>query len=301
MSTKLYNGLILAEHAPDLQTVTRMVSKRMREVFNELSAPVVAQYVAAIMDQMSKRTREMEGHLNSYLIHRAKQLWLDEQNAVNPDYSFHDPLRFSMVFGEATDADGTRRLAYYFSGDRAYERALLGIETDHGPIFQDYHYQNQADRPDEVSDAEWKLRRRDWDQLIKSDDMETSGTFGHLPVWALPDTINDVFKSALLGYGTIDLNEQVTIDQRLRSALINAVSSKLPRLTEEEGIREVLARHRAIEKAVEAFLDSEPGRQMPRPPELPQNLWTTIDELPPVYAPDAIYVDTILELLSNEE
>lgn len=301
MSTKLYNGLVLAEHAPDLQNVTRIVSKRLREVFNELSMPIVAQYVASIIDQESKRTQEMAGHLGSRLIHRARQLWVDTQNAEDPAFSSHDPLRFSMVFGEASDATGTRRLAYFFSGNRAYEKALLEIATEHGPIFHDYHYQNQADQPDDVTEAEWERRRLDWDQLLNSDDEETNGTFGHLPMWELPNTISDVFKSALLGYGTIDLNEQVTIEQRLRLALVNAVSSKLPRLTEDEGICEALERHRAVEKAVASFLDSEPGQLMPRPPALPQNLWMAIDDLPPVYVPEAVYVDTILELTSSDK
>jgi hypothetical protein len=31
---------------------------------------------------------------------------------------------------------------------------------------EDYHYQNQADKPDDVSDREWNKRRRDWDLTL---------------------------------------------------------------------------------------------------------------------------------------
>ena len=33
----------------------------------------------------------------------------------------------------------------------------------------DYHYQNQTDEPDNISDAEWKRRAKDWDKAIGPD------------------------------------------------------------------------------------------------------------------------------------
>lgn len=33
----------------------------------------------------------------------------------------------------------------------------------------DYHYQNQTDRPEDISDTEWNLREKDWDKAIGPD------------------------------------------------------------------------------------------------------------------------------------
>ncbi len=35
-------------------------------------------------------------------------------------------------------------------------------------LFEDYHYQNQTDKPDNVSKSEWNKRERDWDKAMPS-------------------------------------------------------------------------------------------------------------------------------------
>ncbi len=35
--------------------------------------------------------------------------------------------------------------------------------------FDDYHYQNQTDRPEEISNEEWDKRKKDWDEAIGPD------------------------------------------------------------------------------------------------------------------------------------
>ena len=37
------------------------------------------------------------------------------------------------------------------------------------PELSDYHYQNQTDKPDEISDEEWDMRKDDWDNAIGYD------------------------------------------------------------------------------------------------------------------------------------
>ncbi|MFD9604700.1 hypothetical protein [Streptomyces sp. NPDC059970] len=188
MSIKLYDGLRMTAHAPDLFELTRMTSKRMREVFRELAVPIIARNVARVVDDAEARERDMGGRLHDYLIYRARKLWIDEQAGLDHRLAFHDPLRFSIVFGEVDDDHSTRRLAYPFAGKHAYTDALMGLEADGRPIFVDYHYQNQTDQPEEIRDEEWKRRRDDWGRLLTADDRGTDGTFGHLPGWQLPDS-----------------------------------------------------------------------------------------------------------------
>ncbi|WP_169749749.1 hypothetical protein [Streptomyces aureocirculatus] len=303
MSTKLYDGLRLTVHAPGLFELTCVISKRMREVFRELAVPIIARNVARVVDDAEIRERGMGGPLHNYLVYRARKLWLDEQAGVDDRMTFHDPLHFSIVFGQIDDDYGMRRLAYPFAGNRAYTEALMALEADGRPFFVDYHYQNQADRPKDIRKDEWKRRRDDWNRLLDADDRETDGTLGHLPGWQLPDSIESVFNAVLLGYKdtTIDLNAHCTIEHRMRRALNRAVTLDLD-LDEVNGISRVLTRNRRIERAVELYLDTAAGAAMVRPEPLPdaRDLDIAVSELPPVYGPPSEAVARISELYREQ-
>ncbi|MFF8902525.1 hypothetical protein ACF082_34210 [Streptomyces lydicus] len=303
MSAKLYDGLRLTAHAPDLFELTRVISKCMREVFRELAVPIIARNVARVVDNAEVRERDMGGPLHNYLVYRARMLWLDEQAGLDDRMTFHDPLRFSIVFGQVDDDCGTRRLAYPFAGSRAYADALMTLEADGRPFFVDYHYQNQADRPKEIRKDEWKRRRDDWNRLLDADDRETDGTFGHLPGWRLPDSIEGVFDAVLLGYKdtTIDLNAHCTIEHRMRRALNRAVVLDLD-LGEINGINRVLTRNRRIERAIELYLGTADGAAMLRPEPLPdaRGLDIAVSELPPVYEPPVEAVARLSELYREQ-
>lgn len=303
MSARLYDGLRLTAHAPDLFELTRVISKRMREVFRELAVPVIARNVARVVDDAEVRERDTDGPLHNYLVYRSRKLWLDEQAGLDNRVTFHDPLRFSIVFGQVDDDHGTCRLAYPFAGNRAYTDELMALQTDGRSLFDDYHYQNQADRPKEIRKDEWKRRRDDWNRLLDADDRETDGTFGHLPGWQLPDSIEGVFDSVLLGYKdtTIDLNAHCTIEHRMRRALSRTVVLDLD-LDDVNGTSRVLTRNRRIERAIELYLSTADGTAMPRPALLPdaRDLDIAVSELPPVYEPPAQAVARISELYREQ-
>ncbi|MGW5928827.1 hypothetical protein ACWF2L_21640, partial [Streptomyces anulatus] len=271
MSVKLYGGLRLTAHAPDLFELTRVISKRMREVFRELAVPIIARNIARVVDDAEIRERDMGGPLHNYLVHRARKLWLDEQAGLDDRMTFHDPLRFSIVFGQVDDEWGTHRLAYSFARNRAYTDALMALEANGRPLFVSFHYQNQADRPGGIRVKERKRRHDHWNHLLGSDDRETDGTFGHLPGWQLPDSIDGVFDGALLGYdGTdVDLDVHCAVEARMRRVLNRAVVLNLELDEVNGGISRVLTRNRRIERAIELYLSSADGAAMPRPALLP--------------------------------
>ena len=37
------------------------------------------------------------------------------------------------------------------------------------PYLADYHYQNQVDKPESISDEEWEQRKNDWEKALGSD------------------------------------------------------------------------------------------------------------------------------------
>ncbi|MEU7156015.1 hypothetical protein AB0A98_06160 [Streptomyces chrestomyceticus] len=298
MSIKLYDGMRLTAHAPDIFELTRVISKRMREVFRELAVRIIARNVARVVDDAEVRERDMGGPSHHYLVYRARKLWLDEQAGLVDRITFHDPLRFSIVFGQVSDGCGTRQLAYPFSGNRAYTEALMALEANGRPLFAEYHYHYQADRPKEIREDEWKRRRDDWNHLLDADDRETDGTLGHLPGWQLPDSIEGVFDAVLRGRkDTIDLNVHCTVEDRMRRALNRAVVLYLG-LDEVNGISRALTRNRRIEHAIELYLSTAHGVAIPRPALLPdtRNLGIAVSKLPPVYEPPAGAVARISEL-----
>lgn len=58
----------------------------------------------------------------------------------------------------------TKTLAMFFG------KSMLQYYLESRPDFlTDYHYQNQTDRPEEISEEEWNLREKDWDKAIGPD------------------------------------------------------------------------------------------------------------------------------------
>ncbi|KOT47122.1 MULTISPECIES: hypothetical protein [Streptomyces] len=178
----------------------------------------------------------------------------------------------------------------------------MALEANGRLLFADYHYQNQADRPKEIREAEWKRRRDDWNHLLDADNRETDGTLGHLPGWQLPDSIESVFDAVPRGRkDTIDLNVHYTVEDRMRRALNRAVALHLD-LDEVNGISRVLTRNRRIEHATELYLSTAHGVAIPRPVLLPdtRNFDIAVSKLPPVYEPPAGAVARVSELYREQ-
>lgn len=304
MSTKLYDGLRLTEHAPDIFTVTRLISKRIRQVFEELAEEIVARQVQAIVDDQKTRHESLVSKVRvPTLIQAARQRWLDEQATLNNHLAGHDPLRFSIVFGEADNQAGTIRLAYPFMLKGKYRDALLELRTgvDHDrPLFTDYHYQNQTECPDGIDETEWEQRAAAWDQLLNCDDMTTDGTLGHLPGWQLPDTLDGVFGNWLRWNENLDLDQHCDPEARLRASLKSHLwhqldlAGQIADLDPAARFSEIVRVDRGIRNAVNTVLERPETRRSPRPDPLPVDLWVSVADLPPVFTPAAELVDAAL-------
>lgn len=283
MSTKLYDGLRLTEHASDLFEVTRLVSRRMREVFAELRLPIVAKEVARVVDDPAARSEDLPPRFGTVFA-RARKHWIDEQRAMDRMSTFQDPLRFTIVFGEVFDEHGRRRLAYPFYGDRSYYDALRELRIYDRPVFADYEYQTSTDRPERIDEEAWARRGRDWDQVMTSGDDETDGSFAHLPMWQLPNTIDHVFDRGMWSLDEHDLNEVVTVEERLRRLLRDQLASRMPRPeASPSDYSAVLALMHAVGNAVTEYLASDAGAELEHPAPLPSDLTTRISELPEPY------------------
>lgn len=289
MSTKVYDGLRLTAHAPDLFTLTRIISKRMREVFYELATEVISGWVTRIVDEPTERGDEPK----MMLLDRGQELWLAQQNKINPHLRGHDPLRFQIVFSEVSDDLGTRRLAYTFCDHPAYREALFGFSNEFGkPYFVDYHYQNSTEGPEEISEEEWSMRRRDWNAVLDSDDPETNGTFGHLPGWSLPDTIREVFGTWLWMRKSIDLNQHISPERRRRMMLQRDAWRQLG-TPDSSDFGAILRTERRLKQAVTDVLARPEHADAPLPDPLPSSLLVAVGELPVFMPEEQLVADVV--------
>lgn len=80
----------------------------------------------------------------------------DTSNTTRPScYNFHNNLLLFPLKDKI--------LAMYF-GNTDIRRFI-----ENHKMFEDYHYQNQCDKPDDISDEEWDKRESDWNDAIGPD------------------------------------------------------------------------------------------------------------------------------------
>lgn len=247
MSVRLNHGLRVVDPSLDLYEITALIAPAIRVAHQKLKQQLVAEHLVRLFDEPSTRTTALaldhrgmpSSDLNrsrqreSRILTLARRLWLHQQNGEHPTSTFHDPLRFSMVFGRTSADDGSqpRTLAYSFCHERAYRDALMSIEHSGRPLFEDYHYQNGTDGPKDVPDDLWQQRLRDWEQVLGDE-----RTMEHLPSWQLHDTVGHAFSDAQSGRYTapgsellVDLNTLVTQEQRRKKLLHAAVTNSAVR------------------------------------------------------------------------
>lgn len=292
MSTKLYNGLRLTAHAPDIYQLTREIARVIKPIFKELATKIIAEYVAQVIDYPERRP---EGAVTVY--DAAKKNWLNEQLRMNPHLVGQDPLHFRVAFAEVGDAQGTRRLAYAICEQSKYRHALLAMATTEGkPYFTDYHFQTSTDRPDEISEEEWEQRRRDWDRVLDDGGLSCNGAFDHLPGWQLPDTVREVFGTWTFWNKELDLNAHVSRQQRLHDLIESAMTKQIV-LEDDEFIEMgdrpdfgVISRHMQIMRRVierERCLLEHPATPLPQ--ALPTAIHSTrLTDLTPYEVPESI-------------
>ena len=194
MSTKIYDAFIVKAKNPTsistLMEIAQNARRRMLDVFRDNFGKTVLIRLFKIVDLVAfygddilemDKFKQLNDN-NKELIQR----WIKIKN-TNPDKS--DAKRHLMLWFAAVDSMTTslkeletkyyasnhkakimfipcgRKTLGMFFGDCSYYKILFE-DTEN---IADYHYQNQTDRPDEISAAEWKRRAKDWDKAIGPD------------------------------------------------------------------------------------------------------------------------------------
>jgi len=289
MSTKLYDGLKLVDSAPDLFELTPLLAEPIRAAFREAARELVAEELANHIDGLKSSSDETP---KGIVYDGVEDRWTERQEKFGSHHALNDPLRFSIVFGRSHRGSV---LAYPFYREDRYRVALEATG-----LFEDYHYQDQSDRPEEISAKKWKARGKEWDSLLNS-----AGSFGDLPLWELSDSKAPFSELRYSSYeGGFDANLYLDGRRRLRSVIAD-------RLLDEA----VAAEHRAdpdssastaglmglisdARETVSRFFEDEESYSRLAPIEpIPSGTSFSYDELPGPYELDLAVLAELMESL----
>lgn len=179
MSTKIYTGFKLPvpidRAIPYLKECKQKLSPFVQEIFREGQVKTVVELAARIeidqdpnevlfnsmIPQIFPRTREyLQQTINKPLLwaHDLGMAWEEQaefckaRTDINYDFYFHLNLCLYPYDGET--------YGVAFGADKVIEK-FLDL-----PEVSDFHYQNQTDKPDEISEEEWKYRGKVWDDIL---------------------------------------------------------------------------------------------------------------------------------------
>jgi hypothetical protein len=107
-------------------------------------------------------------------------------------YCFPIKIKFSVMLFPTKEGD---IYGYYISDNSKYDDLLK-------PIYTDFHYQNQTDPPDDLSEEEWDFRSQKWDELMSNSDTYTDCSFNfqiisgrEIDLWDMNDRVKSILKS----------------------------------------------------------------------------------------------------------
>lgn len=262
----------LTAHAPDLFAVTQLISTVVGDVFREKALTIMAESTAKVMDNASHR-EEIQGHKDMCLLFQAYLLWT---TAHNPTQHSRHMLPFEIVFAEISDDNGVRRLVHPITPERRYTDALLAMEIEGKPLFETH-------------------QGSDWDTAMRSVNPRDNNSYRHLPRWVLPSSVENVLQE-VSRQSDVDLNDYIHPQKRLRSALIRSV--EVTSLKSAQGL-DIRTRNSHLRQALANFLSSPEGQATSQPAQIPSDLYMPLDELSPVFVPDAEATSTVIELFNE--
>lgn len=173
MSTKIYSAYKIKEgvNFTQLMQINYQIKEQIVTCFVNKVSLILATKVNKIMnnleeskcnDKFSESVRALieriinnkdYPHPEKNLYHR---LYDDLKDSLKDMYGFN---KAEIVYIPHNDD-----IFAMFFGSYEYETYVANNDN-----FTDYHYQNQSDKPDNITDEEWEQREKDWEEAIGPD------------------------------------------------------------------------------------------------------------------------------------
>lgn len=154
MSTKIYNGYRIAP-AAGLFEFTERLRAVMNPIRTRLDARMLMDRAVTAVDAAD--ARGVARPQNALLA--ALSAFDDEQRVMDSRQRGHDPHRFEVSFGY--DQQTGRVLCLLYTDRREFTEAWEAL-----PEVEAYGYWDNADRPGDMTEAEWEERRDAWERVM---------------------------------------------------------------------------------------------------------------------------------------
>ena len=149
MSTKIYDAYRIKKTDFDFAIFIKTIKNIENEIVKSLINKIIKMFIYSNELHYNSLIKDEELSFMNII-----DLFLDEKNLKN-DFS----SKFSVVSFEDT--------GYFYFMFFTKNNYIKMFENDF-PSLEDYHYQNQVDMPDDVSEEEWDKRSEKWDELMPS-------------------------------------------------------------------------------------------------------------------------------------
>ena len=184
MSTKIYNAYVLDKNYSmyELEQLLKPVKENIKKMAIDMKKRWLMSKYFYYCDYLKVHGKEKckeradKIKVEDELSECKKQIWEDLANEslqyldLHIDWYFSERLQFCKRPSLCNNykalvqviplADKT--LAMYFGNPDFFQECNFSFLSD-------YHYQNQCDKPEDISDEEWDKRKNDWDKAIGPD------------------------------------------------------------------------------------------------------------------------------------
>jgi len=174
MSTKIYNGYIINKkmNLSDLFEFQDRVRKQIQEKFIEIYLKAFTKELVTLIDNicMAENVDEFIEKHKDICKSIGFSAFSCTFNHIYDEYkkskktnlrTFFYDFDFSVTFHYTSTK---KFLCLLFTEDREFKKIW-----DSQPEVQEYHYQDQTDKPDDIPQRMWTQRRNDWDRALGSD------------------------------------------------------------------------------------------------------------------------------------
>jgi hypothetical protein len=166
MSTKIYNAY---EFKGSIQELFVMLNRIRQKYWKECYA-ILDKYSTTTIADIEKSGIASKRNDKYLIMHKPEDLITRHHSILQDvldsiiDMGYNNPLNLSASCVVYPVDKPKKRILVQFFGIRDVKK-LLGKNYE---LFKDFHYQNQADKPDKISDAEWDMREKIWDKIFGS-------------------------------------------------------------------------------------------------------------------------------------
>jgi hypothetical protein len=146
MSTKIYNAYEWKGTMPELLVFLAGIKKSYNENINDRMMPFA--------EKLYEQQKDSDDEIRTFVRPLADEI---EKAFKENGYS---PLNFQA--SAVVYFYGNRKFVQFFGLDAGNEKLAI-----HSKLF-DFHYQNQVDKPEDLTDRAWNKRERIWSAIFKT-------------------------------------------------------------------------------------------------------------------------------------